>query len=65
MTPTELKSTLRLLRWSQAELARRTGYARTSVNRWCQGDLPIPQWLQDYLQCRIDIRELAQRYVAK
>lgn len=59
MTPTQLLSTLKDLRWSQAELARRTGISTQSVNAWATGGTPVPPWLPAYLGALVSLRDAA------
>ena len=61
MTPKDLRAALDHLHWSQAELARRIDYAPNTVNRWAQGEIPIPGWLTAYLDAMTGMRDLAER----
>ena len=49
MTPDDLKTHLKALDWSQAELARRVGVTSNTVYRWAAGLLALPVWLTGYL----------------
>lgn len=59
MPPSQLKAALITLDWSQAELARRIGYAPNTVSRWITGEMPTPKWLDAYMDALIAIHGLA------
>jgi transcriptional regulator with XRE-family HTH domain len=59
MTSAQLLSALKELRWSQAELARRTGISTQSVNAWATGGTPVPPWLPAYLAALLALRDAA------
>lgn len=59
MTPSEMISSLKELRWPQAELARRTGISTQSVNAWATGGTPVPPWLPAYLEALLALRSAA------
>jgi len=49
MTPAEFGSTLKQLRWKQADFVRRVGVAPATASRWAGGTQPIPGWVNAYL----------------
>lgn len=59
MTPQQLKSSLTILGWSQAELSRRIDYSPNTISRWMTGEIPIPAWMTAYIEAICAIRELA------
>jgi transcriptional regulator with XRE-family HTH domain len=61
MTPQQLKASLNVIGWSQAELSRRIDYAPNTISRWMTGEIPIPAWLDAYIEAITAIRDLALR----
>jgi transcriptional regulator with XRE-family HTH domain len=49
MTSRTLADALRMIGWSQRELARRAGVDETRVRRWAAGKAPIPPALAAWL----------------
>jgi transcriptional regulator with XRE-family HTH domain len=51
MTTAEFRSTIRALGLTQRALAERLGLATSTVNRWAQGQVEVPQYAVAYLEC--------------
>jgi len=51
MTPTQLRRSLRRLRLSQMELARRLKVDGRTLRHWIAGDSPIPHAVHLLLDC--------------
>jgi DNA-binding transcriptional regulator YiaG len=49
MTAGEFRAALKACGLSQVGLARALGVATTTVNRWAQGEIPVPQYAKAYL----------------
>lgn len=61
MNADELRNTLRSLGWKQADLARKAGVHRTTVQAWAtEGP---PPWVAEYLGALVAIQTLHARFV--
>lgn len=56
MTPSELRAALKDQSLSQAAFARETGTTTQTVQRWVQGQRPIPGWVPVLLGYRATLR---------
>lgn len=56
MTADEFRATLRDLGMSQTELRLRLGLNKSTVNRWAQNQLDVPQYAVAYLESEKKIR---------
>jgi DNA-binding transcriptional regulator YiaG len=54
MTADQLRETLHTLGYTQRNLACLLGVDNATVNRWCQGTLKVPRYVESYLDvvCR-------------
>ncbi len=57
MTPKDFRASLKSLRWSQAELARRLGLAESTVCRW-KLEREVPQYAAAYLELALKMKQL-------
>jgi transcriptional regulator with XRE-family HTH domain len=55
-----MKDTLKILGWTSAEFAKRTGTHVTTVSRWIHGRIPIPKWVHAYLQMALNVKVLSE-----
>ncbi len=51
MTPAQLAASLKRLKWSPAQAAKRLGVGRAAVYRWLAGDRKIPGPVAAALKC--------------
>ncbi len=52
MTPEAFRTALALIGWSERQLAERTGYSQTTVNKYGRGVLKVPAPLAVWLERR-------------
>jgi len=61
VTTNELRAALKALDWSQAELGRQTHYSAQQVGYWLSAKHPIPDWLEGFLDPRVEVKRLAKK----
>lgn len=62
MTALEFRAALKALGISQRWLARHLGVAVSTVNRWAQGDFPVPQYAAFALELLSELDEAGGRF---
>lgn len=57
MTPNDLRAALKSQGLTQAALAREVSTTTQTVQRWAQGQRPIPGWVSVLLKYRATLRD--------
>lgn len=60
MTAAELRQSLDVLGWSQAELARRLKLHQNTVSKWMTGRAKVPGPVAAYVVIRLKLKEIAE-----
>jgi transcriptional regulator with XRE-family HTH domain len=61
MQNVKLKDKLKVLDWSQAELARRIEVEGSTITRWINDKYPAPKCVYLYLDALIEIKNISDR----
>lgn len=64
MTPAEFDAALEALGWKAVDFTRRCGLVPNTAWRWRKGLTPIPAWVPEYLELRIELQRLHARFLA-
>jgi transcriptional regulator with XRE-family HTH domain len=60
MTADELRAALRELGYTQRRLAHLMGVDNATVNRWCQGTLKVPRYVEAYIELERETARLLE-----